>query len=92
MADIYYINGIRLDKTEEHIQFVRVRKAVSNEHFVVPREFVAQLIQTGVSFKSRYHDGNSWQTGADVEVYEDVFLRANRNSTAKDNLRNLPQV
>ncbi|GLO51917.1 hypothetical protein PPUN110474_33180 [Pseudomonas putida] len=92
MADVYYINGIKLDKAEEHIESVRVRKSVSNEHFIVPREFVAQLIQTGVSFKSRYYDGKGWQTGADVEVYEDVFLRANRNSTAKDNLRNLPQV
>ncbi|MGN7738723.1 hypothetical protein ACTJKT_01830 [Pseudomonas sp. 22526] len=92
MADVYYINGIRLDKTEEHIEFVRVRKVGSDEHFIVPREFVAQLIQTGVSFKSRYHDGEEWKTGADVEVFEDVFLRANRNSTAKDNLRNLKQV
>ncbi|MNJ55796.1 hypothetical protein D3C77_513140 [compost metagenome] len=92
MADLYYINGIRLDKTGEHIELVRVRKEGSNEKFIVPREFVAQLIQTGVSFKSRYYDGKEWKTGADVEVFEDVFLRANRNSTAKDNLRNLRLV
>ncbi|MBP2081784.1 MULTISPECIES: DUF3892 domain-containing protein [Pseudomonas] len=92
MADVYFINGIKLDETEEHIEYVRVRKSVSKENFIVPRKFVAQLIQTGVSFKSRYHDGKDWHTGADVEVYESIYLRANPNRTAKDNLRNLPQI
>jgi len=89
MADVYYINGIRLDKEDEHIEYVRVRKSISNEQFIIPREFVAQLIQSGVAFKSRYHDGKEWHTGADVDVFEKFYLRANPNHNAKDNLRNL---
>lgn len=92
MANVYYINGIKLDKNEEHIEYVRVRKSTSNENFTVHRQFIAQLIQSGLTFKSRYYDGKEWRTGANVEVYENTYLRANPNQTAKDNLRNLQRV
>lgn len=87
--DTYFINGIKLDDAGEHIEWVRVRKSTDKKQFVVRREFIAQLIGSGVTFKSRYLNGDEWTTGADVEVYDVTFLRANPNSTGKDNLRNL---
>ncbi|MFG0547130.1 DUF3892 domain-containing protein [Pseudomonas sp. YQ_6] len=89
MTDVYYINGIKLDEDDEHIEYVRVRKSTSKEQFIIPRQFVVQLIQSGLVFKSRYHDGKEWHTGADVDVFERIYLRANPNHNAKDNLRNL---
>ncbi|GID03391.1 hypothetical protein TMM008_05930 [Pseudomonas sp. 008] len=43
----------RLDKDEEHIEYVRVRKDGLGDNFVVPRGFVAQLITSGIPFKAR---------------------------------------
>jgi hypothetical protein len=85
----FYINGIRLDDAGEHIQYVRARVTTSDVSHIVPREFVADLIAAGVPFKTRYLNGKDWTTGADVEVYDEKFLRSNPNTSAKDNLKNL---
>lgn len=37
MAKQYYINGVRLDEDEEHIESVSVRKQNTKEHYLVPR-------------------------------------------------------
>ncbi|WP_057437090.1 hypothetical protein [Pseudomonas syringae group genomosp. 3] len=82
MSKQYYINGIRFDKHEEHIEFVSVRKDGTKEHYLVPRGFVALLIKSGISFKTRYNKDKKWHTGAEVEVYDETFLRANPNETS----------
>lgn len=94
MAKQYYINGVRLDEDEdeEHIESVSVRKQDTKEHYLVPRGFVALLIKSGISFKTRYFYEKEWHTGAEIEVYEETFLRANPNHSARDNLRNLKKV
>lgn len=92
MPKQYYINGIRFDKHEEHIEFVSVRKDGTKEHYLVPRGFAALLIKSGISFKTRYNKDKKWHTGAEVEVYDETFLRANPNETSLDNLRNLSRV
>jgi hypothetical protein len=86
----YFINAIRLDKENEHIEWVKVRKDGTKGSYATRRELVVHLINSGISFKTRYRDKkNEWQTGAEVEVFEKTFLRANPNTTALDNLRNL---
>ncbi|MBC2383575.1 DUF3892 domain-containing protein [Pseudomonas sp. WS 5096] len=85
----YYINAIRLDKENKHIEWVRIRKNGHKEYYVIRRQLAAHLIESGISFKTRYLEDKKWKTGAEVEVFEGDFLKANPNSTAKDNLRNL---
>ncbi|MGY2170586.1 DUF3892 domain-containing protein [Pseudomonas gingeri] len=85
----FYITGIRLDSKKEHIEYVRARVHGSNDKYIVPRGFVVDLIGAGVPFKTRYYDGKDWVTGADIEIYDDVYLKSNPNEKAKDNLKNL---
>ncbi|WP_277961772.1 DUF3892 domain-containing protein [Pseudomonas sp. RIT-To-2] len=92
MTQQYFINGIRLDSAAEHIETVRVRKRKTNESYLVPRAFVAHLINSGLCFKTRYKDGEDWRDGAEVEVIDGTFLRTSSNATAADNLLNLQKV
>ena len=91
MTKQYYISAIRLDEKDEHIEFLKIRKANTKESYVVDRGLVAHLINSGLSFKTRYYikKENKWLTGSEVEVYDGIYLKANPNSTAADNLRNL---
>jgi len=86
----FYIYKIQLDVKKEHIQFVSANSTTANDtRYKVPRAFVAQLIHAGVSFKVKYIKDKAWHIGAEVDVYDEVFLRSNPNSKAADNLSNL---
>ncbi|MCG8905601.1 DUF3892 domain-containing protein [Pseudomonas sp. DP-17] len=89
---MFFINGVRLDENGEHIEFVRVRKIDSAVNFIVERLFIAQLISSGVVFNARFQKKGKWYTGAKVEVFGDIYLRANPNATADDNLLSLTRV
>ncbi|VVQ34605.1 DUF3892 domain-containing protein [Pseudomonas fluorescens] len=85
----YYITAIRLDSKKEHIESVKIRKNNTKEYYVIARALAAHLIESGISFKTRYLHNGDWHTGAEVEVFDGEFLRADPNATARDNLRNL---
>jgi hypothetical protein len=86
----FYIFKIRTSKVTGNITTVAAHAKGSNTYYWVPRGFVAQLIDKGVTFNTRYKKGDKWVTGAKVEVYEESFLRTVANGTEKDNLESLP--
>ncbi len=86
----FYISKIKLDPKTKHIAAVAAYKPGFSTAYWIPRQFVAQLIDQGVPFNTRFKKNGEMVTGARVEVYEGDFLRTVANGTEKDNLESLP--
>lgn len=85
-----YINQIQVNKKTGNIVSVSAYEPGAGAAYRIRREFIAQLINQGVPFNTRYKKGEKWVTGARVEVYEKDFLRTVANGTERDNLESLP--
>ncbi|WP_085630764.1 DUF3892 domain-containing protein [Pseudomonas sp. R16(2017)] len=84
-----YINQIRVSSQTGNITHVAAYEPRSSKVYWIPSEFIAQLINQGVPFNTRYKKGDIWVTGAKVEVVNG-FLRTVANGTERDNLESLP--
>jgi hypothetical protein len=92
----FCISAVRLDKDEQHIEWVRVHECQNAQigpARTVSRRFVADLIRLGlVTFQTTVKDSSGkWKHGASVHVFDGEYLATDRNNTKKDNLGNLPK-
>lgn len=88
----FFIAGIRKDKASGHIQQVQLIFAGTSKKLVADREFVARLIGLGsASFQTIFWSNNAWRYGAEVIVYDEIFITTAANSKVQDNLENLPE-
>ena len=92
----FYISAIKMDSTNQHIEFVKVHENKDDKigpATVNLRAFVGQLISTGkVEFKTITWNKTTekWSVGAKVEVMTDGYITTDPNKTKRDNLGNLP--
>jgi hypothetical protein len=86
----FYIKAIRISKKSNHIVSVDAYAKGAPHGYWVARGFIAQMINQGITFNTRYKRQGAMVTGAKVEVYEEDFLRTVPNGTEKDNLESLP--
>lgn len=92
----FYISAIKMDSTNQHIEFVKVHENKGDTigpGTVNSRAFVGQLIRTGkIEFKTITYikAENLWSVGAKVEVMTDDYITTDPNKTKRDNLGNLP--
>ncbi|MBC4011455.1 DUF3892 domain-containing protein [Morganella morganii] len=89
----FYISAIRMDKTGQHIEFVKVIKAgnTANQATLNSRQFVAELINTTkVEFKTIRLVNNKWIYGSIVKATSAGYITTAPNGTTLDNLGNLP--
>ncbi|EOI3426149.1 DUF3892 domain-containing protein [Cronobacter dublinensis] len=92
----FYISAIKMDSTNQHIEFVKVHENKGNmvgPATVNSRAFVGQLIKTGkIEFKTITWNKTieKWSVGAKVEVMTDGYITTDPNKTKRDNLGNLP--
>lgn len=93
----YLIFGVSYSEDKKHIAWVLLSRFENNKFTptsVVEHSFVVDLIKTGAaSFKTATIDkkNKKYNLGADVQVYDDEFLKTDRNDTDEDNLSNLPR-
>lgn len=95
----FYISAIKMDNTDQHIEWVKTHKKTSENSLdlagsVNSRKLVGELISTGkVIFKTvvKNQSTGKWDIGATVEVMADGYITTDRNKTQRDNLGNLPK-
>lgn len=91
MAD-FFISGIRKDRVSGHIQQVEVIAAGTATRLVTDREFVARLLGLGrTSFQTIFWEKGAWRHGAQVMVYDEIYITTVANSRLQDNLESLPE-
>ncbi|EKK5377354.1 DUF3892 domain-containing protein [Morganella morganii] len=89
----FYISAIRMDKTGQHIEFVKVIKAgnTADQATVNSRQFIAELINTTkLEFKTIRSVNNEWAYGSIVKATSAGYITTAPNGTTLDNLGNLP--
>ncbi|MEY1422593.1 DUF3892 domain-containing protein [Morganella morganii] len=86
----FYISAIRMDKTSQHIEFVKVFEP-GKSMSVSSRQFIGELINTGkIEFRTAIHMNGKWKAGAVVRVTSAGYITTDPNGTTLDNLGNLP--
>jgi len=56
------------------------------------KQAMIEYINKGNSVKTKYKNSwGNWQSGEDVRVVDNAYLRTDANNTKKDNLGNLPR-
>ncbi|ROO03802.1 hypothetical protein BK673_24280 [Pseudomonas fluorescens] len=87
----FLIYRTKIDSASGNIVAVRTCAKGGNEWFWVETGFIVQLIKQGVVFNTFREIGkDNWKIGAQVEIYDEKFLRTVANGTEKDNLESLP--
>lgn len=92
----FYISAIKMDSTNQHIEFVKVHEDLGDKigpGTVNSRAFVGELIRKGkAEFKTIIYNKEKklWFDGAKVEVMADDYITTDPNKTKRDNLGNLP--
>lgn len=93
----YLVIAVAYEENQEHIDWLLVTRRIDgkiNRIWVADRDWVADLITTkSASFKTALKNPNTkkFEPGADIHVYEDVYLSTDRNASERDNLSNLPR-
>jgi len=98
MATEYGITHVRYNAAGTHIDPVRVRTITNNSVSLTFQTITRSQVVTALQGEQVYHtllatSGNPWRKGAKVErviVNREAYIRTDRNSTARDNLDNLP--
>lgn len=94
----FYISAIQMDKTGQHIEWVKTHKVINDKKFdsmgsINSRKFIVELIETGyITFEtiSKNKNSNTWKTGAEVYIVDKKYITTEPNGTKRDNLGNLP--
>ena len=95
----YCISAVRYDEDETHIVKVKVhadKGETVGSASEWKREDVVSAIERGNTFITILEnaDGKKWEKGQEVHVIKvdgKKYIRTDKNSTASDNLENLPE-
>lgn len=96
----FLITHVRYNEDKTHITHVKVRELIVKEGGnttgvarTVDRGFIADLIRLEkVTFQTAVKkDNGNLALGANVHLYDKVYLSTDQNSIDRDNLGNLPE-
>lgn len=95
----YYVSAVEYNSDNTHIAKLRVHELDSNKNIKNPvdvtRPKVIELIGKGKTFATMTKGAdNKWHVGAKLEVFQVTtdYLKTKKDTSAKDNLENLPII